>query len=129
MRMHFICVPVLDGGAAEGELNRFLASNRVLAVERQLVVDGTRSAWAVCVSYVEGGGGPGNRDPNLGFRLARAQRRVGEPATDPSRHPTAGPRRRGEKRADADVLVARVDALVSARRRSFWVLEGGCNGR
>lgn len=32
MRMHFISVPVFDGGVAEGELNRFLASHRVVVV-------------------------------------------------------------------------------------------------
>lgn len=53
MRLHFMTIPVYESAAAEAELNRFLASHRVLAVDRQLVVDGTRSAWAVCVSFVE----------------------------------------------------------------------------
>lgn len=54
MRMHFLSIPVFDGSAAEAELNRFLASHRVVAIDRQLVADGPRSAWAVCVSYVDG---------------------------------------------------------------------------
>lgn len=53
MRFHFAAVPVHDSGAAENELNHFLASHRVMAVDRQLVADGARSAWAVCVSYVD----------------------------------------------------------------------------
>jgi len=53
MRLHFVTIPVFESAAAEAELNRFLACQRVLAVDRQLVADGTRSAWAVCVSYVD----------------------------------------------------------------------------
>lgn len=54
MRLHFVTVPIHDSEAAEEELNRFLATHRVIAVERHLVVDGARSAWAVCVTWVEG---------------------------------------------------------------------------
>lgn len=54
MRLHFITVPVHGSAAAEAELNQFLGSHRVAAVDRQLVPDGTRSAWAICVAYVDG---------------------------------------------------------------------------
>lgn len=54
MRMHFLSIPVFDSSAAEAELNRFFASHRVVAIDRQFVADGARSAWAVCVSYIEG---------------------------------------------------------------------------
>lgn len=53
MKLHFITVPIHGSDAAEEELNRFLASHRVLAVDRQLVTDGPRSAWAICVAYTE----------------------------------------------------------------------------
>lgn len=53
MRMHFVTVPVFDSAAAEAELNQFLASHRVLAVDRKLIDDGACSVWAVCVRYVE----------------------------------------------------------------------------
>ena len=56
MKFHFITVPIPGSDAAEEELNRFLASHRVLAVDRQLVADGPRSAWAICVSYTEASG-------------------------------------------------------------------------
>lgn len=56
MRLHFVTVPVFETAAAEDELNQFLASHRVLAVERALVNDGPRSVWAVCVSYLPAGG-------------------------------------------------------------------------
>ena len=45
MRFHFVAVPVHDSAAAEEELNQFMASHRVLSVERQLVLDGGRSVW------------------------------------------------------------------------------------
>lgn len=58
MRFHFARVPVEDSGPAESELNRFLAEHRVLSIDRHLVVDGARTAWAVCVTYDEAGSGP-----------------------------------------------------------------------
>ena len=53
MRLHFATIPLHESAPAEAELNRFLAAHRVLAVDRHLVADGARSAWAVCVTYVE----------------------------------------------------------------------------
>lgn len=66
---------------------------------------------------------PGDRNDNLGFRLARAQAWAGWPAPDPPRHLSVVTHMgdRGEKQADAGVLVARVDARVSARRRSTYL--------
>ena len=52
MRQHFVTVPLYDGAAAEEELNRFLASHRVIGIERHFVADGPRSVWALCVSWV-----------------------------------------------------------------------------
>lgn len=54
MRLHFVPVPVHDGGEAEAELNQFLATHRILAVDRQLIADGPRSTWAVCITYAPG---------------------------------------------------------------------------
>jgi len=59
MRLHFVTVPIHGSAAAEDELNQFLATHRVMAVDRQLVADGTRSAWAICITYVDAGGSPG----------------------------------------------------------------------
>lgn len=76
MRMHFVSVPVFDGAPAEAELNQFLATHRVLAIERQLVVDGMRSTWAICVSHVEGpassGASPSSPPGDPGKRRAAA---------------------------------------------------------
>jgi superfamily II DNA helicase RecQ len=53
-----------SGEDAARELNQFLASNRVLLLERQFVADGPRSAWAICVSYLDRGGRPASdREP------------------------------------------------------------------
>jgi len=56
MRMYFAHIPVLGDGTEVAELNRFLASHRVLSIERQLIADGPASAWAICVTYVQGDG-------------------------------------------------------------------------
>ena len=42
-------LPVRDPGAAETELNGFLVSHRVLAVDQRFVEDGERSFWTLCV--------------------------------------------------------------------------------
>lgn len=55
MRLHFALIPIHGGEMAQNELNHFLAARRVAAVDRQFVSDGARSAWAICVTYVDGG--------------------------------------------------------------------------
>ena len=52
MQVRFFTVPVFGDTTAEGELNAFLASHRILHVDRHLVQDGAASAWAVCVATV-----------------------------------------------------------------------------
>lgn len=56
MRLRFFAVPVLDSADAQAELDRFLVSHRVIDVDRQLIPDGTRSTWAICVTYVDAAG-------------------------------------------------------------------------
>jgi superfamily II DNA helicase RecQ len=67
MKLRFFAVPMLDGDQESRELNQFLSSNRIVIVERHFVDDGPRSAWAICVGYLDHGGrpageqGPGKR--------------------------------------------------------------------
>lgn len=56
MSFRFFAIPACNPGAAETELNRLLAASRVLSVERQLVLAGEASFWAVCVSLAPGAG-------------------------------------------------------------------------
>jgi hypothetical protein len=58
MAYRVFIVPVHDPGAAETELNGFLASQRVLSVDRRFVEEGERSFWSFCVDFVNGRGGP-----------------------------------------------------------------------
>ena len=46
-------IPVQHGEWAERELNEFVRSHRVLAVDRQWVDQGENSFWAVWIDYVE----------------------------------------------------------------------------
>jgi len=55
MQLRFFTIPLLGGEAAAEELNRFLASHRILAVDRHLAQDSGVSIWAVCVSYEPAG--------------------------------------------------------------------------
>ena len=67
MRLRFFMVPVIAPDDATAELNRFLAGNRILAVERQFIGDGANSAWTICVSFDEGGAAAAPR-PGIGKR-------------------------------------------------------------
>ena len=51
MPYKFILIPVLDGEEHELELNRFLASKRVLGVHKSLVTQDGYQYWAFCVDY------------------------------------------------------------------------------
>lgn len=51
MQFRFFSIPIHGGEEQSEELNRFLASQRILAVERQLVQNASASVWALCVSF------------------------------------------------------------------------------
>jgi superfamily II DNA helicase RecQ len=76
MKLHFATIPMHDREAEEEALNAFLGSHRVVGIERQFVADGPRSAWAVCVSWVDGDGraiagpGAGARKGRVDYREA-----------------------------------------------------------
>jgi len=52
MAFRFFTIPVGDSQNTEADLNGFLASHKVLAVDRRWVDQGPASFWAVCVDYV-----------------------------------------------------------------------------
>ena len=58
MAYRVFILPVRDPGAAETELNGFLASHRVLSVDRRFVEEGERSFWSFCVDFVDAPGTP-----------------------------------------------------------------------
>jgi superfamily II DNA helicase RecQ len=48
-------IPAKDPADAQDELNKFLASHRVLAMDRHFVANGNESAWGVAVDYADAG--------------------------------------------------------------------------
>ena len=52
MPFKFFHIPIRDPGPAEAELNAFLASHKVLAVERRWVEEGPDSFWSFCIDYM-----------------------------------------------------------------------------
>jgi hypothetical protein len=56
MAYRVFTLPVHSPGAAETELNGFLASHRVLSVDRRFVEEGERSLWSFCVNSVDAPG-------------------------------------------------------------------------
>jgi len=56
MKLFFFTIPIYGDDSSNEELNRLLASHRVVAVDRELVQDGSQSAWAVCVTVHDGVG-------------------------------------------------------------------------
>ena len=57
MSIRIFQIPARGCEETEAELNQFLASHRVLAMERHLVAVGENSYWAICVDYLERGAG------------------------------------------------------------------------
>lgn len=57
MQLRFFTVPFHGGEGEAEDLNRFLAGQRILSIDRHFVVDGPHSAWAVCVAYEAAGEG------------------------------------------------------------------------
>jgi superfamily II DNA helicase RecQ len=53
MQLKLFILPVKNLAAAEGEMNAFLRSHRVLAVKKEFVADGENSFWTFCVEYLE----------------------------------------------------------------------------
>ena len=60
MKLRFFTIPIRGGDEATEELNRFLGTHRILAVDRSFVQDGPNSAWTLCVSFdtAQGSSGP-----------------------------------------------------------------------
>lgn len=56
MQLKVFILPVKNLGEAEGEMNGFLRSRRVLAVKKEFVADGENSFWTFCVEYLESAG-------------------------------------------------------------------------
>jgi superfamily II DNA helicase RecQ len=52
MRLHFFTMPVHAGEAEAEALNRHLAQNKVVAVDRHFVSEGANSYWAICVTSI-----------------------------------------------------------------------------
>ena len=53
MACRVFTLPMRNPGAAETELNEFLASHRVLSVDQRFVEDGERSFWTFCADFVD----------------------------------------------------------------------------
>ena len=65
MGLRFFTIPIQGSAGPEGELNGFLSSHKVLAIERRWVDLGTNSFWAICVEYLNVSTIATSRDPTL----------------------------------------------------------------
>jgi superfamily II DNA helicase RecQ len=54
MQLRFFTIPILHPDSATAELNRFLASHRILSIDRRFADDGAASLWSICVGYDNG---------------------------------------------------------------------------
>jgi hypothetical protein len=59
MAYRFFVIPIRAATEATAELNGFLRSHRLLAVDRRWVEQGTESFWAFCIDYLESSGDTG----------------------------------------------------------------------
>ncbi|MEZ6127575.1 MAG: HRDC domain-containing protein [Planctomycetaceae bacterium] len=65
MGLRFFTVPVRDSENQERELNGFLASHKILSIDRQFVEVGVNSFWAICVDYLASSAGESPLSSNL----------------------------------------------------------------
>lgn len=54
MAFRFFQIPVRDSSDAEGELNQFLQSHRIVSIDRRFVDQGADSFWALVVDFFVG---------------------------------------------------------------------------
>ena len=84
MALRFFFIPVSDSNASEQELNGFLASHKILSMERHLIDQGSNSFWTICVDYSNSVSADSTRNQNL------SRNRVDYKAMTPSPVGTAG---------------------------------------
>lgn len=70
MRVRFFTIPIHGGETATAEFNQFLASERVLSLDRHFIANGEASAWAICATYVVRGdrGQPQQTNSSVDYR-------------------------------------------------------------
>jgi superfamily II DNA helicase RecQ len=56
MSFRFFVIPINQDGEAEAQLNAFLASHKVLSIDRRWVDQGSQSFWSFCIDYLPQGG-------------------------------------------------------------------------
>jgi len=65
LSLRFFQIPVRDSNASEQELNGFLASHKILSMERHLIDQGSNSFWTICVEYLKSVSADPTRNQNL----------------------------------------------------------------
>ena len=73
MSLKFFVIPIQQIESAEGELNQFLSSHRVLSIEKRWVEAGTNSFWSVSIDYLTGNAAvpksiPSNHQGRIDYR-------------------------------------------------------------
>jgi len=75
MSFKFFYVPSRNPESTEAELNSFLASHRVVTIERKFVENGADSFWAFCVDFIHNDarassshGAPGRSERRVDYR-------------------------------------------------------------
>jgi hypothetical protein len=104
MALRFFAVPVHDSSTFEQELNGFLASHKVVSIDRQLIDQGINSFWAICVDYLSHAPGETNHRKGditniasamgrrVSFRHAQDRSRLRRPHLVPRPQPRQSPR-------------------------------------
>ena len=68
MKFKFFTIPALASEGSEEELNRFVASHRIVAVEKMFTPDGGNSFWSICVTYLDQSPGGGQGGKKIDYR-------------------------------------------------------------
>ena len=54
MRYQFFTIPIQQSAAETEKLNQFIASHKILSIEKELVTLGQQSFWSFCIAYDPG---------------------------------------------------------------------------
>jgi superfamily II DNA helicase RecQ len=101
MTMYFFAIPALDSRSAQDDFNKFCSAHRVVAIDRQFVVDGCNSYWALCVKVAATPG-------SLPDVLKAPERRTG-----------TGSKESGSGRVDYKTVLSEYDFSLYAELRNW----------
>ena len=75
MQVKIFTIPLLAGETLTEEMNQFLRSQRVIEIDKQIVMQNHVAFWSFCITYLPvGGGTSGERREKVDYKQVLAER-------------------------------------------------------